>query len=259
MITLEEFQVAITALQQLMPMGKPLSPPALVLAWDTFPPAAKNQLTSESLDFAVRQRVMDPDPPKEQALHIALLRYVFPIKRTVKRERGQDVNCDEVLLEGGPRADLAQRMANPNRWHETAPASYGQPSASERPRLPGGGRQWHPSQMTAERHAAHLRGVAAAMQRLRDGGGLPRDGGWRTRGWRPDDSRLAKGRWWFQRCLDGFWPLESDDAGIAVVWIMANGRLADDLLEQAQSAPGRPPSAEEVVAGVSLQGVNPWR
>jgi hypothetical protein len=105
--------------------------------------------------------------------------------------------------------------------------------------------------MTAEHHAAHLRGVAAAMQHLRDRG----DAG---RGWKADDSRLAQGRWWFQRCLDGFWPLQADDGGIAGAWILANGRLADDLLQQALSAPGVLPPAEAVVAGLSLQGVNPW-
>jgi hypothetical protein len=202
---------------------------------------------------------MDPDPPKEQALHIQLLRYVFPLERTVRRERGEEVNCDRVLLENGPRTDLAERMAAPDHFHDPAPVRHEQAPPPERPRLPGGGRQWHPSQMTAEQRAAHLQGVAAAMQRLRDGGGLPQGRGWRTRGLMPDDSRLAKGQWWFQRCLDGFWPLECDDAGTAVAWIMANGRLADDLLQQAQSAPGLLPPAEAVVAGLSLQGVNPWR
>jgi hypothetical protein len=200
---------------------------------------------------------VDPAPPKEQALHIALLRYVFPVERTIRRERGEEVIGDRVLLENGPRTDLPERMAAPDRFHDPAPVRHEQTPPPERLRLPGGGRPWHPSQMTAEQHAAHLHGVAAAMQRLRDCG--DDDRGWRSRGWRPDDSRLAKGRWWFQRCLDGFWPLECDDAGIAVAWIMANGHLADELLEQAQSAPGVSPPAEEVVAGLGFQGVNPWR
>jgi hypothetical protein len=107
--------------------------------------------------------------------------------------------------------------------------------------------------MTAQQHAAHLERVAAAMQRLRERG----DDG---RAWKATDPRLAQGRWWFQRCLDGFWPLEADDGGIAGAWILANGRQADDLLQQAQSAPALLPPAEGLaVAGLTGQGVNPWR
>jgi hypothetical protein len=240
-ITLEEFQAAITSLLQLLPMQRPLTPAALVLAWDTFPASAKRDLTGEVLRFCVGQRLMDPAPPKELAPHLALLRYAYPLEN------------DRPATERRLRSDLAERMAAPDHFHDPAPVRHEQTPPPERLRLPGGGRQWHPSQMTAEQHAAHLRGVAAAMQRLRDRG----DTG---RGWKADDSRLAQGRWWFQRCLDGFWPLQAaDDGGIAGAWILANGRLADDLLQQAQSAPGLLPPAEAVVAGLSLQGVNPWR
>ncbi len=240
MITLEEFQAAIASLLQLLPMQRPLTPAALVLAWDTFPASAKRDLTGEVLRFCVGQRLMDPAPPKELAPHLALLRYAYPLEN------------DRPATERRLRSDLAERMAAPDHFHDPAPVRHEQTPPPERLRLPGGGRQWHPSQMTAEQHAAHLRGVAAAMQRLRDRG----DTG---RGWKADDSRLAQGRWWFQRCLDGFWPLQADDGGIAGAWILANGRLADDLLQQAQSAPGLLPPAEVVVAELVLQGVNPWR
>ena len=241
MITIEEFQAAITSLLQLLPMQRPLTPAALVLAWDTFPASAKRDLTGEVLRFCVGQRLMDPAPPKELAPHLALLRYAYPLEN------------DRPATERRLRSDLAERMAAPDHFHDPAPVRHEQAPPPERPRLPGGGRQWHPSQMTAEQHAAHLRGVAAAMQHLRDRG----DAG---RGWKADDSRLAQGRWWFQRCLDGFWPLQADDGGIAGAWILANGRLADDLLQQAQGAPGLLPPAEGLaVAGLTGQGVNPWR
>ena len=244
MITLEEFQAAITSLLQLLPMQRPLTPAALVLAWDTFPASAKRDLTGEVLRFCVGQRLMDPAPPKELAPHLALLRYAYPLEN------------DRPATERRLRSDLSERMAAPDRFHDPAPVRHEQAPPPERPRLSGGGRQWHPSQMTAEQHAAHLRGVAAAMQRLRDRGDEGRD--FRVRGWKADDPRLAQGRWWFQRCLDGFWPLEADDGGLAGAWILANGHLADDLLQQAQSAPGVLPPAEAVGAGLCLQGVNPW-
>jgi hypothetical protein len=254
-ITKLDFVPAMGLLCEMLPMQRALSDEGLVMAWMTMPNVAKVHLTKQSLAFAVQQRVMDPDPPKEQALHIQLLRYVFPLERTVRRERGDEVNCDRVLLENGLRTDLAERMTAPDRFHDPAPVRHEQAPPLKRPRLPGGGRQWHPSQMTAEQRAAHIQGVAAAMQRLRDGGGLPQG-----RGWRPDDSRLAQGRWWFQRCLDGLWPLHADDGGIAGAWILANGRLADDLLQQAQSASALLPPAEGLaVAGADRPGVNPWR
>ena len=256
-LTMRDFAPAMGFLCEMLPMQRALSDEALAMAWETMPGAAKIHLTQESLAFAVKQRLVDPAPPKDQALHVQLLRYVFPLERTVRRERGEEVNADRVLLENGPRADLAERMAAPDRFHDPAPVRQEQAPPPERLRLPGGGRPWHPSQMTAEQHAAHLRSVAAAMQRLRDCG--DDDRGWKSRGWKSEDSRLAQGRWFFQRCLDGFWPLQADDGGIAVAWILANGRLADELLKQAQSAPRVLPPAEEVVAGASLQGVNPWR
>jgi hypothetical protein len=238
---------------EMLPMQRALSDEALAMAWETMPNGAKLHLTQESLAFAVRQRLVDPAPPKEQALHIALLRYVFPVERTIRRERGEEVIGDRVLLENGPRADLPERMAHGDRFHDPAPVRHEQaPPPPERPRLPGGGRAWHPSEMTPQQHAAHLERVAAAMQRLRDRGG---DG----RGWEGTDLPLAQGRWWFDRCLQGFWPLEVDDGGIAGAWILANGRLADELLQQAQSAPALLPPAEVVAGGLSIRGVNPWR
>jgi len=242
-ITLEEFQAAITSLLQLLPMQRPLTPAALVLAWDTFPASAKRDLTGMVLQFCVIQRLMDPAPPKDLAPHLALLRYAYPLEN------------DRPATERRFRADLAERMAAPDRFHDPVPMRHEQAPPPRRLMLPGSGRQWHPSQMTIEERAAHIQGVAAAIQRLRDGGGLPQG-----RGWRPDDLRLAQGRWWFQRCLDGFWPLEADDGGIAGAWILENGRLANDLLQQAQSAPALLPPVEGLaVAGLTGQGVNPWR
>ena len=241
MITLEDFQAAITSLLQLLPMQRPLTPAALVLAWDTFPASAKRDLTGEVLRFCVGQRLMDPAPPKELAPHLALLRYAYPLEN------------DRPATERRLRADLAERMAAPDRFHDPAPVRHEQAPPPQRPRLPGGERQWHPSAMTAQQHAAHLERVAAAMQRLRERG----DDG---RAWKATDPRLAQGRWWFQRCLDGFWPLEADGGGLAGAWILANGRQADDLLQQAQSAPALLPPAEGLaVAGLTGQGVNPWR
>jgi hypothetical protein len=85
MITIEDFQVAVSSLLQLLPMQRALDPAALLLAWDTFPERAKIDLTDEILLYAVQQRVLDPEPPKGMAPHVALLRYAYPVDRTIRR------------------------------------------------------------------------------------------------------------------------------------------------------------------------------
>ena len=103
MITLEDFQAAITSLLQLLPMQRQLTPSALVMAWDTFPQQARAELDCEMLRFAIAQRLMDPEPPKDQAPHIAMLRYLYPLEH------------NHATFGRGLRPDLAERMA----WAET--------------------------------------------------------------------------------------------------------------------------------------------
>ena len=254
MITLEEFQAAVTSLLQLLPMQRPLTAAALVLAWDTFPERAKIDLTDEILLFAVQQRVLDPEPPKGVAPHVALLRYAYPVDRTIRRERGEEVISDQPMVERGLRRDLAQRMAAPDRFHEPGPARQEQ-APPERPRLPGGGRQWHPSGLSPEALRRHVQRVEAAMQRVRDHG---MDG----REWKP--AQLAQGKRWFEKALQGFWPLECDDGGLATAWILRNGTVADALVAKAMAceAPALPSGDGLAVGGIlggfGGQEAQPW-
>jgi hypothetical protein len=210
-ITLEEFQAAVTSLLQLLPMQRPLTAPALVLAWDTFPAPAKRDLTGEVLRYCVSQRLLDPAPPKELAPHLALLRYAYPLEH------------DRPITERGLRADLAERMSAPDRFHDPAPVRHEQ-APPERPRLPGGGRPWNPSELSPEALRAHVERVEAAMQRIWAGG---MDG----RSWEP--GHLAWGRFAFGRALQGLWPLEADSPASA--WILRNPTQAAEMLEQARA------------------------
>lgn len=242
MISVEQFTAAIGGLLEVLPMQRRLSEGAILMLWETMQKTARLDLTTGMLGFAVGQRLLDPDPPKELALHLALLRYLYPLEH------------NRPVVERGLRPDLPERMRQPEVFHDPAPVREEFAAASTRAlRLPGGSRPWHPSEMTAQQRAAHLQQVEAAMQRLRERGDDGRD-------WKATDPRLARGMWWFERCLDGFWPLEADDGGITSAWILVNGRLADELLQQAQSAPGVLPPAEGLaVAGISVQGLNSWR
>jgi len=231
-ITLEEFQASVTSLLQLLPMQRPLTAPALVLAWDTFPASAKRDLSGEVLGFCVGQRLMDPAPPKELAPHLALLRYAYPLEN------------DRPITDRGLRSDLRERMAFPDRFHDPAPVRHEQAAPPARPQLPGRGNGfWHPSQLTPEARRRHVQGVGAELERVLARG---RDG----RPW--SAAHLAQGADWFRRCLQGFWPLQCDDGGLAAAWAARNESLARQLVADALSgaAPALPAADAVPVAAI---------
>jgi len=204
-ITAEDFQAVLTTLTQLLPMQRQLDAAALVMAWDTWPRAAKAQITASMLQFAAVQRQMDPAPPRDVALHMALLRYLYPIEN------------DRPVVERGLRPDLPERMQDPDRFYDPAPAREDlRPARDRAPRLPAGG-AWHPSMLTPERRHAHVRRVEARMEALIAAGAAGKP--WVA-------SQLEQGFWWFNRALQGFWPLEADQGGIAAAWITRNPQQA---------------------------------
>jgi hypothetical protein len=211
-ITLEDFQAAITSLLQLLPMQRQLTPSALVMAWDTFPQQARGELSCEMLRFAITQRLLDPEPPKDQAPHIAMLRYLYPLEH------------NHPIFGRGLRPDLAERMAAPQVFHDPAPVRHEHAPPPERPRLPGGSSYgWHPSQMTPNERRRHLERIAADVERIiASCGGAARS-----------DEQLAQGLAWFRRALQGFWGLHCDDGGIAAAWIAANPAEARALVRDA--------------------------
>ena len=224
MITIEEFQAALTGLSQVLPMSRQMTAPALVIAWDTTPITAKQQLTPQSLAFAVSQRAMDPSPPKEVPLHLSLLRYLYPLRN----------DCAEV--ERGLRTDLAQRMAQPDRFHDPAPAREEHTPASAR-RLTASG-FWHPSMLSPEELRAHVQKVALQVERVRAKG---------DPGTTMTPAQSASAGILFMRALQGFWPLHHDN--IAALWVLRNRKCADELIQIALegNTPALPPG-EAVVA-----------
>lgn len=250
-ITMRDFAPAMGFLCEMLPMQRALGDEALAMAWETLPNAAKIHLSQESLAFAVKQRLIDPQPPKEQALHISLLRYLFPVDRTIRRERGEELISDRVLIEAGLRPDLAERMQAPDRFHDPAPVRQEQAAAADRvPRLPGGGRPWHPSMLTTEQRHAHVRRVEARMEQLIAAG--PDGQTWSA-------AQLAQGLWWFDRALQGFWPLQADQGGIAAAWIQRNPSQARAMVADALTldVPALPAEVGLAVSGV-VGGLGSW-
>jgi hypothetical protein len=246
-ITIHDWAPAIGVLCAAVSTLKTPSDDDLANSWRLLHPAAKIGFTPQSLDFAVRQRLLDLEAPRDLALHVALLRYVFPVCRIVRHERGRDVNQDEAILTRGPRPDLAERMAEPDRFHDTGPPP---PERQVVRRLP----EAQPELWTAERLAEHLDRVAASLDALEARGHVL------APVWQRDqdcfgrldpepqaqtlsDAELAQGRTWFERCLRGRFPLEV--CAVSQGWALLNAQHAAELLEQAQAA-------------VALE-VTPWR
>ena len=90
---------------EILPFGKRLSAEAIGILWLTFPATAKATLTPAQLQFAVAQRLLDPNPPAEVPIHISLLRYLYRIEN----------NSPNVAW--GLKADLPQRMQRPDLFH----------------------------------------------------------------------------------------------------------------------------------------------
>ena len=240
MITIEDFQVALSSLVQLLPRQRTLEPDALVTAWSKFPERAKIDLTDEILLYAVQQRFLDPEPSKELPIHLNLLRYCYPVNRIIRRERGEELIFDQPMCDRGLRRDLAQRMAAPDQFHEPGPVRQELLAPPQQPQLPAGSTQWHPDHLTPEQRRAHVQGVAAAVARLRAKGVD-------SRAWKPE--QLAQGYWWFERALQGFWPMECDDGGIAAAWVLRNGSRADQLIQAALDGTAAAAPADGLVAG----------
>ena len=223
MITIEDFQVALSSLVQLLPRQRTLEPDALVTAWSKFPERAKIDLTDEILLYAVQQRFLDPEPSKELPIHLNLLRYCYPVNRIIRRERGEELIFDQPMCDRGLRRDLAQRMAAPDRFHEPGPVRQEQ-APSEHLRLSAADTIPHWARMTPDELRAHVDQVAGVMQRVWASG---MDG----RSWEP--WHMAWGRIAFGRALQGVWPLEPDSASSA--WILRNPTQAAEMLKQARA------------------------
>ena len=249
MIEVEEFQAFMSGMQQLNPMAKTLTASALVTAWGLFPSRAKLDLDSEMLLYAAQQLTLDPDRPRDIELHVAIMRYLYPVRRSTRTERGQEVVTLLPLYERGLRHDLAHRMANPEQFHELV-RTLPEYTPAEVPRLaPGvtqGGELWH--QWTPAQHMAHVQGVANAVARLRASGV---DDGTLINGAMGDASVLSQlkiGRFLFEKSLQGVWPMNFEAMKSSAAWVLRNPKWADDLIALALAGELKPAAPDRVVA-----------
>lgn len=102
MISEQQFCDVLQAVSRTLPRFKAWDGMALSLAWMTFPEKAKQELTPEMWLYAAGQRRLDPTPPNDKPLDLALLDYVY---------RNRD---GAACVDWGLKADLPERMQRPN-------------------------------------------------------------------------------------------------------------------------------------------------
>ncbi|MFZ9960536.1 MAG: hypothetical protein ACO3GP_09095 [Candidatus Limnocylindrus sp.] len=96
-----------------------------MLAWASFPEQAKQQLTNAAWSFAAAQYILDPAPPKELPIHIAMLRYLY---------RNRD---GVAALDWGLKPDLPSRMKLPGYFHQPVLSDHERVLSEGKPALDG--------------------------------------------------------------------------------------------------------------------------
>ena len=239
MIDCEEFMAFMSGMQQLNPMAKTLSGLALATAWKLFPDRAKLDLDDEMLLYAAQQLTLDPDRPKDIELHLAILRYLYPVKRSTRTERGQEVVTILPIYDRGLRHDLVHRMANPEQFHELVDQRPEHTPVEVRRLPPGITEGNQPWEMSAAQRQSHVERIAQTVARLR--AQAIDDCVWTP-------AQLKVGRWWFEKALQGFWTMETDGAVLAVAWAVRNPAWADELIALARGGELKPVAPDRVVA-----------
>ena len=120
-LTYDNFSQTLEALNSVLPFAKAINPQAWLLLWGTFPQHAKEHVTPAMWSYAAGQRLMDPAPAKELAIHMQLLRYLY-------RNQNGMPNFD-----WGLKVNLPEHMAHPGTFHQPEPRSLADVVAAEGP------------------------------------------------------------------------------------------------------------------------------
>lgn len=117
MLAPPEFMALLGGLVESLPHHKTLSERGLAFAWSSFPEQAKRELDPLHLAYACNQRILDPEPQQQLAIHIQLLAYLYPLDAGVP------------VVDRGLRRDLPQRMERPQTFHPLSIYQAHQPPA----------------------------------------------------------------------------------------------------------------------------------
>ena len=105
MISLKAWTRVLTAMCELNPYGKKLSPETIQLSYGILPQKVKEELTDGMLTYALQQHAMDPSPDKELPIDKQLLSHVYRMENEFPN------------FNWGLKLDLKERMAQANVFH----------------------------------------------------------------------------------------------------------------------------------------------
>jgi len=118
-LTYDSFSQTLEALNSVLPFAKAINPQAWLLLWGTFPQHAKDHVTPAMWSYAAGQRLMDPSPQKELAIHIQLLRYIYRLENGMPN------------FQWGLKLDLWERMVQLGTFHPPKPLSLADQAAAD--------------------------------------------------------------------------------------------------------------------------------
>jgi hypothetical protein len=124
-LTYDSFSQTLEALNSVLPFAKAINPQAWLLLWGTFPQHAKEHVTPAMWSYAAGQRLMDPEPAKELAIHLQLLRYLYRLENGIPN------------FTWGLKLDLSQRMSHAGCFYPEPRSLADQVAAEGSPRLDG--------------------------------------------------------------------------------------------------------------------------
>jgi hypothetical protein len=221
MISEQEFTASLVSASEMLPMMRQLSPITLATIYIQLPKKVINEMSLIVLQYAIKQRMMDPFPPDNIALHMQLFRYVYPVQDNV------------AVLSRQLREDLKERMSNPDVFHDVSPKrnEFMTPNHGEHILAPSA--YWHPNKMSTEQWRKHFKTLGLQISMISEEDKEPMT-----------IEQLLDGKWLYKRSLAGFWLLNIDTGKIATNWILRNKNLAQEMLVEAINAKI---GAEEIV------------
>ena len=231
MISEEDFTGSIACALEMLPMMRQLSTTTLATIYVQLPRNVIQELNPIILQYAIKQRMIDPNPPNSMAFHVQLFRYIYPIENNVP------------VLSRGLRDNLRERISNPDTFYDPSPQREEfMPPNHEEFRLPPSA-YWHPNKMTTTQWEKHLKTLQVQVSLINEDSIEPMS-----------IEQLLQGKKLYEQALDGFWLLNIDDGKIATNWIARNKKLAQEMLDVIMNAKLGAVSDSNVGAGDEI----PW-
>jgi len=95
---IQSFALGLRTVSGFLPYAKKLADDEIKFLWLLIPQQVKDDVSDEVWAYACNQRLLDPNPDKEQALHLQLLKYVYRVRD------------GQPAFDWGFKEDLPQRM-----------------------------------------------------------------------------------------------------------------------------------------------------